>query len=48
VSWFILKFSPDRYVSLLVVGFGNMIYLLAGYWVYSTENYDIDWTVAQV
>jgi hypothetical protein len=48
VTWAVLKFVPDRLMALYIGGVGNMVYLLSGYWLYATDNYDIDWTVAQV
>jgi len=47
VTWVILKVSPSRQISLIIGGVGNLAYLLAGYWIYSTEGYDLDWTVQQ-
>jgi len=43
----VLKLIPSRQLSCAIVFVGNFTHLMLSYYIFATENYDIDFTTAQ-
>ena len=46
-TWTVQRVLGRSKVMLLLTCVGNFLFLLAGYWFYESEEYDINWTTPQ-